>query len=96
MCGGPGWLPQQEGPQLGADNVGIEAPVKSLACGTCRLQSGRLVVEQVKQYGCGPRRIVEGPEPALDAIVAELGYAPDVSGHDGKAGRHRLDDGQGL
>ena len=70
--------------------------MESVARGACCLQPGRLAVQQVEQHSRGPGRVLEGPEPGFDAIVAEFSDPPDISGDDGKAGCHRLDDGQRL
>ena len=58
------------------DAACVEVTVKSVGCGARRLQPRRLAVEQVEQdRGC-LGRVIKGPEPGLDAIVAELRDGP--------------------
>ena len=84
--------PHDEVKQTSGDFVGIEVTMESLGCRPGGLQTLRLGVEKIHHFRRRPDRIVERPIPPFDAVVEELWNWPEVSRHDGKAGRHRFDD----
>jgi hypothetical protein len=68
--------------------------VESFSRGARCHQARRLAIEQIEQRRRRLGRVVKGPEPSLDAVVAELGDGSDVTRHNGKASGHGLDDRQ--
>lgn len=85
---------QQKGPEPWPHYRGVEVAPESLACSVGHPQASGLIVEDAGEDSSGADGIMQGPEPSLDAIVAELGDASRIASDDGKTGGHRLDDRQ--